>query len=191
MPLKDFKASYPIETAKYAVTNKISMEPSFSWRVTKVLKMRNRIIGKINSRYWLKTHIYGIEVPRNWKEAVEIDRNNGNTLSQDAVGKEMKTVRPALEVRDGEEKDLVGFTRITGYIIYTVKLGKNFKRKARYVVDGYKTDPPSTLTYASVVSRDSVRLFFLIASLNGLDAAYCDIEGAYSNADCREKVYII
>ena len=135
--------------------------------------------------------MYGIEVPRNWKEAVEIDRNNGNTLWQEAVRKEMKTVRPELEVHDGEEKYLVVFTRITGHIIYTVKLGKNFKRKVRYVADGHNTDPPSTLTHASVVLRDLVHLFFLIATLNGLDVASCDIEGAYLNVDCRKKVYII
>ena len=191
VPLKDLKASYPIETAEYSVANKISMEPAFAWWASKVLKTRNRIIGKIKTRYWLKTHMYGIEVPRTWKEAVEIDRKNGNTLWQDAVRKEMKTVRPAFEVHDGEERDLVGFTKITGHIIFMVKLGENFRRKARYVADGHKTDPPSTLTYASAVSRDSVRLFFLIAALNGLDVASCDIEGAYLNADCREKVFII
>jgi hypothetical protein len=69
-------------------------------------------------------------------------------------------------------------------------MGENFCRKARYVADGHKTDPPATLTYASVVSRDSVRLFFLLAALNDLKVAACDIEGAYLTADCREKIYI-
>jgi hypothetical protein len=64
----------------------------------------------------------------------------------------MKVVRPAFKVHEGETKDLVGYTKITGHLIFDVKMGENFKRKARYVADVHKTDPPSTLTYASVVS---------------------------------------
>jgi Reverse transcriptase (RNA-dependent DNA polymerase) len=40
-----------------------------------------------------------------------------------------------------------------------------------------------------VVSRDSVRLAFLIAALNDLDILYCDIGNAYLNAPCREKIW--
>ena len=47
------------------------------------------------------------------------------------------------------------------------------------------------MTYASVVSRDSVRLGFLIAALNGLDVLAGDIQNAFLNADCLEKVYFI
>jgi hypothetical protein len=39
-------------------------------------------------------------------------------------------------------------------------------------------DPPKDLTYSSVVSRDSVRLFFLLAALNNLDVLACDIQNA-------------
>ena len=31
--LKDLKKSYPVQTAEYAVTAKIAMEPDFAWRV--------------------------------------------------------------------------------------------------------------------------------------------------------------
>jgi hypothetical protein len=102
----------------------------------------------------------------------------------------MKVVCPAFEVHEGKERALVGYTKITGHLIFDVKLSENFKRKARYVADGHKTDPPSTLTYASVLSRDSVRIFFLLAALNDLKVAACDIEGAYLTDDCREKIYI-
>jgi hypothetical protein len=104
--------------------------------------------------------------------------------------REIKVVRPALEVHEGDEKDLVSYTLITGHLIFDIKLGKNFKRKARYVADCHKTDPPATINYALVVSRDSVRLFFLLAALNDLKVAACDIQGAYLRADCREKIYI-
>ena len=66
-----------------------------------------------------------------------------------------------------------------------------FTRKARLVADGHKTDAPASITYSSVVSRDSVRVCLTAASLNGLDVFACDIENAYLNADCREKLWTI
>jgi hypothetical protein len=91
-------------------------------------------------------------------------------LWQDAIRDKMKVVRPAFEVHEDEEKDLVGYTKITRHLIFDFKLGENFKQKARYVIAdaGHKTDPPATITNASVVSQDSVRLFFLLAALNDL-----------------------
>ena len=53
------------------------------------------------------------------------------------------------------------------------------------------TEAPSSITYASVVMHDSVRLAFLIAALNGLDILACDIGNAYLNAPCREKIWFL
>ena len=53
------------------------------------------------------------------------------------------------------------------------------------------TEAPSSITYASVVTRDSVRLAFLIAALNGLDIFACDVGNAYLNAPCCEKIWFL
>ena len=66
-----------------------------------------------------------------------------------------------------------------------------FTRKARLVVDGHKTRPPSSITYSSVVTRDSVRIALTIASLNSLEVSACDIGNAYLNAQCREKLWTV
>ena len=50
---------------------------------------------------------------------------------------------------------------------------------------------PASITYSSVVSRDSVRIGFLVAALNGLEVLSCDIQNAYLTAPCREKFYIV
>ena len=68
-------------------------------------------------------------------------------------------------------------------------MGENFRRKARFVAGGHTTDVPATLTYASVVSRDSVRIALTIAALNDLQVMACDIQNAYLTADCREKIW--
>jgi Reverse transcriptase (RNA-dependent DNA polymerase) len=65
----------------------------------------------------------------------------------------------------------------------------DFSRKARFVAGGHMTEASASMTYASLVSRDSVRLGFLIAKLNELALLSCDIGNAYLNAPCREKIW--
>ena len=188
--LKDMKEEYPVQVAEYAVQSKISMEPAFAWWCPWVLKKRNRIIGKVKSKYWLRTHKFGIRIPKTVKEALELDRESGNTLWWDAVCKEMKNVRIAFEAFEGEATDIApGYQEIRCHMIFDVKMGENFRRKARMVADGHRTETPTSITYSSVVSRDSVRIALTIAALNGLDVLSCDIQNAYLTAPCREKVW--
>jgi len=67
----------------------------------------------------------------------------------------------------------------------------DFTWKARYVAGGHKTEPPALQTYASIVSRESIHIAFLIAALNDVDLASADIAGAYLNAPCQERVHTI
>jgi len=76
-------------------------------------------------------------------------------------------------------------------MISDIKMDGKFTRKARLVADGHKTCPPSSITYSSVVSRDSVRIALTIASLNLLEVSACDIGDAYLNAQCREKLWTV
>lgn len=103
----------------------------------------------------------------------------------------MKNVRPAFEVFEGREDQLVGYQQIKHHVIWDVKLGENYWRKARLVAGGHTTEAPASITYLFVVSRDSVRLAFLVAALNGLDMLACDIQNAYLTAKCLEKIYTI
>ena len=63
---------------------------------------------------------------------------------------EMATVRVAFEeiVEGGIPR---GYTHIDCHMIFDVKLGENYRRKARFVAGGHKTGAPSSITYASVV----------------------------------------
>ena len=67
--LKDIKESYPVQVAEYTVSSRISEEPAFTWWASSVLKKRNRITAKIKSKYWLKTHKFGIEIPKSVLQA--------------------------------------------------------------------------------------------------------------------------
>ena len=191
IPLKDLKNSHPVQVAEYAVGNKISKEPAFAWWVPHTLRKRNSIIAKVKSRYWLKTHKFGIELPKSVEHALELDRKNGNDYWKKAIDEEMKNVRPAFQVHEGTVADLVGYQKIRCHMIFDIKMGENFRRKARFVAGGHVTHTPPEITYSSVVTRDSVRIAFLVAALNGLKVMSADIQNAYLTADCREKIFTI
>jgi hypothetical protein len=52
-------------------------------------------------------------------------------------------------------------------MIFDVKM-EDFRQKARLVAGGHQTKAPATVTYASVVSCETVHLALTIASLNDL-----------------------
>ena len=187
--LKDLKHAYPVELAEYSIRNKIHNTPAFAWWVPHVIKKKKLIISKLKSKYWDRSHKYGFKVPKTVAEALQIDKEEGHNLWYEAIQDEMKRIIDAFEQFDGDPTELIGYQEITTHIIFDIKLGENFRRKARLVADGHKTEPPSSVTYSSVVSRDSVRLCLLYAALNDLDVLAGDIENAYLTAPCREKIW--
>jgi len=100
--------------------------------------------------------------------------------------KEMRNNAVALKFLEDGEHVPPGSQWIPFHMIFVVKC--DFTRKA-YVAGGHWTDAPPQLTYSSVVTRDSVRIGFLIAALNGLDILGADIGNAYLQAPVREKVH--
>ena len=102
--------------------------------------------------------------------------------------KDMKNVRPSFEVfKKCKEDTPIGYQQIKCHIIFDVKLGENFRGKARLVGKGHTTTAPVSITYSSVVPRDTVRIALTIAALNGFDILACDIQNAYLTAVCKEK----
>jgi Reverse transcriptase (RNA-dependent DNA polymerase) len=174
--------------AEYAVNNKIASEPAFAWWVSHVLKKRDRIIKTVKKRYWKRTHKYGIELPHSVEEALAIDARNNTDFWRKAIEKEMKNVRIALKVCENGEIPVM-HKEIKCHLVFDIK-SDTLARKARLVAGGQMTDPPKDSTYSSVlVSRDSVRLFFLLAASNDMDVLACDIQNAYLNAPTKEKVW--
>jgi hypothetical protein len=155
-----------------------------------VLQKRTRSIAAVTNLYHKRTHKFGIEVPKSWDECVKLDKENENTLWQDAVRKEMKNVRIAFKILNGEESAPPTYQEIRCHMIFDVKM-EDFRRKARFVDGGHTTDTPHAMTYASVVSRESVRIALTLAALNELDVNMADIENAYLTAQITEKVWTV
>ena len=82
-------------------------------------------------------------------------------------------------------QNLVGHQEILCHMIFDIKMDRQFTRKARYVSGGYTTDPYSSITYSSVVSRVSTIIVFTLAYLNDVEIRACDIGNAYLKAKCQ------
>jgi hypothetical protein len=156
IPLKDLKNSHLLEVAEFAVASRIAEEPAFAWWVPYTLKKRNRIIAKVKrakSKYHLRTHKFGFKVPKTVEEAREIDLENGDNLWWEAIAKEMRNVRPAFQIWEKSQSEIpVGYQKIRCHMIFDIKLGENFRCKARFVAGGHTTETPASLTYSSVIS---------------------------------------
>lgn len=81
------------------------------------------------------------------------------------------------------------YLQIPCRLLFDVKL--DFTQKTRLVAGGHVTDPPSIITYASVVSQESVRIALMIAALNDLEVMGADITNAYLTAPTTEKVWTV
>ena len=188
--LADLKESYPVEVAEYAVAHNIDEEPAYAWWVRHVLKKRDRIISAVNKRYHKRSHKFGFEVPKTVKRALEIDKENGNNFWRDAIAKEMQAVRVAFKILDGDQSAPPTYQYMECHMIFDIKLD-GFKRKARLVAGGHMTETPAVMTYASVVSRETVRIALTLAALNDLEVKASDVQNAYLTAPCEEKIWTI
>ena len=93
----------------------------------------------------------------------------------------------AFEILENGKPPPPGHQFVTVRMIFDLKM--DFTHKAWLVAGGHLTQTPTSLTYASVPSRESVRLMFLVAALNDLNVVMTDIGNAYLNVKVREKIW--
>ena len=189
IPLSDLKEYNPLDVAEYDLANKISKEPAFDWWTPHALKKRDSIVMTVWQRVTFKDNKYGIKIPRNIVQAYAFDRENGNNAWRDAIRKEMKGISPACDVLDEGVSPPSQYKYVGFHLVFDIKT--DFTRKARLVAEGYKTPDPVTSTYASVVSRESVRIAFTYAAPNDLDVWVRDVQNAYLQAPYSEKYYTV
>jgi hypothetical protein len=102
----------------------------------------------------------------------------------------MKNVRIAFKILNGEEPAPLTYQEIRCHMIFDIKM-EDFRHKARFVAGGHTTDTPHAMTYASVVSRESVIIALTLATLNDLDVKIADIKNEYLTAPLTEKVWTV
>jgi hypothetical protein len=164
--------------------------PGFVSWVPHVLNKRNRIIAAVTKRYHKRTNKFGIEVPKSWDNCIILDKENGNTLWQDPVRKEMKNVRIAFQVLNEDGDFPLTYQEIRCHMIFDVKM-EDFRRKACFVAGEHTTYIPHAMTYARFVSRESVIIALTLAALNDLNIKMADIENAYLTDPITEKIWTV
>jgi hypothetical protein len=130
-------------------------------------------------------------VPRTVREALELDRINGNTYWGDAIKNEVGTLvdMDCFEFHPSEYEDQLDedFQRTTPHIIFDVK--QDLRRKARLDAGGHLVEANEHDIYSSTVKGISVKLLHVIAHKRGLKQLCGDVGNAYINAYMNEKVY--
>ena len=92
-PLKNMKEADLVTCAKYAKTNNLENTPGWKWTKrfravdsSRFIRTARRICKASRTEPKFK---FGVQVPRNVKEALELDRKNGNDLWKVAIDKEI------------------------------------------------------------------------------------------------------
>jgi hypothetical protein len=132
----------------------------------------------------------GVEIPRNTKEALYLDRKNKNDKWKVAMKTEIDSIQghgTFLFLPPGS-KPPEGYQEAPLRMIFTVKA--DLRRKARLVAGGHMINADGHSSYSSVVRMDSIRLLNVIAKAQGLDVLAGDVGNAYLNADTKEQVYV-
>ena len=124
---KRYKRVLPVQLCEYAAQSQISKKPAFAWWLSYVIKKREQIIVKVKSKYWIRTHKFGIKVPKTLDQEKRFDEEDGNTLWSDAIIKEMANVKIAFELFDREEGNIPpNYQQISCHMIFDIKLGETF-----------------------------------------------------------------
>ena len=90
LDIKYVKESSLIDLTEYAVANQIAYDTAFSWWLPYTPKKRNTIISKVKTNYWRTPNKYGVRIPNNVTEEMQIDNEDVNTYWKDVIEKDMK-----------------------------------------------------------------------------------------------------
>jgi hypothetical protein len=130
---------------------------------------------------------FGIQVPRNVKEALALDDKNGNTRWKDAMQEEIQSLHAYSTFKDmGTISWLEGYNKIIVQFVFAVK--HDLRHKARLVAGGHLTPTTTEGTYSGVVQLRSLRIALFVGELNNLEVMVGDISSAYLEAHTQEKV---
>mgnify|MGYP006357956311 FL=1 len=194
-PLSQIARDSPAECALYAQENNLLDTPGWkrfkrmATRHKKLLRMVNQ--AKLSSFRHATKYMFGYEIPKNYKHALLLDKQNGNTKWQDAIQLEIIQLHDYATFKDLGRGTSVpaGFRKITVHFVFAVK--HDGRHKARLVAGGHLTLVPVDSVYSGVVSLRGLRIVIFLAELNGLTLWSTDVGNAYLESETKESVCFI
>ena len=175
----------PVTVAIYAKENDLLDTPG--WKIPglrRIAKSQKKLLrmfkaARLQSFRLRPVYQYGVQVPRNYDQAMEFDERNGNTRWKDATDIELNQIDEyeTFEDKGSDWTPEQGYKKIRVHLVYAVK--HDGRHKARLVADGHLTDTPIDSVYASVVTLRGVRITTFLAKKDGMDLWVTDIGNAY------------
>ena len=200
-PLTLFSKDDPITCAIYA--KKHDLLDTTGWKhLKRYAKTSKRLVKAVKQSRIRQVRAsgryqHGFQVPKDYNDAIRLDKENSSTHSQDAMDLELTQIHEYKVFKDTgkaqfhNEKIVTpdGFQKIRVHFVYAVKHDGRFK--ARLVADGHLTKEPVESIYSGVVSLRSLRMVVFLSQLNDLEIWGADVGNAYLEANTDEKLYII
>ena len=200
-PLTLISKDDPITCAVYA--KKHDLLDTTGWKhLKRYAKTSKRLIravkqSRIRQVRASARYQHGFQVPKDYNDAIRLDKENSNTHWQDAMELELTQIHEYKVFKDtgkaqfhiGKVVTPDGFQKIRVHFVYAVKHDGRFK--ARLVADGHLTKEPVEYIYSEVVSLRSLRMVVFLSQLNDLEIWVADVGNAYLDAYTDEKFRII
>ena len=200
-PLTLISKDDPITCAVYA--KKHDLLDSTGWKhLKRYAKTSKRLIRAVKQSRIRQVRAsvryqHGFQVPKDYNDAMRLDKENGNTHWQDAMDLELTQIHEYKVFKDtgkakfhnGKVVTPDGFQKIRVHFVYAVKHDGRFK--ARLVADGHLTKEPVESIYSGVVSLRSLRMVVFLSQLNNLEIWGADVGNAYLEAYTDEKLCIM
>ena len=193
-PLTLISKKDPINCAVYA--KKRDLLDTTGWnhpkRHAKISKRPIRAVkqSRIHQVRASARYQHGFQVPKDFNDAISLDKENSNTHWQDEMDLELTQIHEykvfkdtgKAQFHDGKAVTPDGFQTIRVHFVYAVKHAGKFK--ARPVADGHLTKEP-------VVSLRSLRMVVFLSQLNDFEIWGADVGNAYLEAYTDQNLCII
>jgi hypothetical protein len=133
---------------------------------------------------------FGTQVLKGIKNTIDLDKKNGNQLSQEAIKTEIKqlTDHQTFIVLDSGEDIPTGYQKIPHHMVFDVNY--DLRHKTRLVAGGNWTVNDKEDIYSGFVRMDTEKIGFFLGELYGLSCCACGIGNAILYGKIREKVNI-
>ena len=200
-PLTLISKDHPISCAVYA--KKHDLLDITGWKhINRYAKTSKRLIRAVKQSRIRQVRVsaryqHGFQVPKDYNDAVRLDKENSDTHWQDAMDHELTQIHEYKVFKDtgkaqfhnGNVVTPDGFQKIRVHFVYAIKHDGRFK--ARLVADGHLTKEPVESIYSGVVSLRSLRMVVFLSQLSNLEICGSDVGNAYLEAYTDEKLCII
>ena len=135
--MDDLRTHDPFLVARYGLREKLDGKPGWEW-IKEYMDSDNKMESMINA-YKLSTETtykFGVQVPQNTKDSLQLDKESGNDLWSKAIDTKFTQINgyEALRVLEDDELMPPGYKRIPYHCIYDVKF--DGRRKCRLVAGG-------------------------------------------------------